>query len=101
MPHIDLDDVRSSLRSAMWRDVGIVRDAAELQRALEHMAFWSGYVLHRQFGAPRDWRIQNMLTLAELITRVALDRQESRGTHSRSDFPDMVEPATHSTVRST
>ena len=97
---IDLDDVRSSLRSAMWRDVGIVRNEAGLQRTIERMDFWSGYVLQRQFAAPRDWRIQNMLTLAELITRVALDRQESRGTHSRYDFPDMAEPATHSTVRS-
>ncbi len=97
---IDLDDVRSSLRSAMWRDVGIVRNEVGLRRALDRMAFWSGYVLHRQFTVPRDWRIQNMLTLAEQITRMALQRQESRGTHSRYDFPDTADTATHSTVRS-
>jgi L-aspartate oxidase len=96
---IDLDDVRSSLRSAMWRDVGIVRWAGGLRRAIERMDFWSGYVLHRQFEAPRDWRIQNMLTLAELITRMALEREESRGVHFRSDFPDLAEPARHSAVR--
>ncbi len=96
---IDLDDVRSSLRSAMWREVGIVREAGELRRALQQMQFWSGYVLGRRFDAPRGWRVQNMLTVAELITQVALAREESRGVHFRSDFPEPAEPPKHSLIR--
>ncbi len=97
---IDLADVRSSLRSAMWRNVGIIRDAQGLSRALERIEFWAGYVLQRQFKNPRGWRIQNMLTVAELIARVALEREESRGVHFRSDFPLMQDgPPRHSTAR--
>ncbi len=96
---IDLDDVRSSLRSAMWRDVGIVRSAQPLGRALERIRFWSGYVLERQFESLRGWRVQNMLTLAELIARAALAREESRGVHFRSDFPEPAGEARHSAVR--
>ena len=97
---IDLDDVRSSLRSAMWRNVGIVREAQGLERALERIEFWSGYVLDRQFDSPRGWRIQNMLIIADLITKVALARKESRGVHFRSDFPKLGKEPQHSTVRS-
>ena len=96
---IDLDDVRNSLRSAMWRNVGIVRDAQGLHRTLGRTKFWSGYVLARQFENPRGWRIQNMLTLADLITQVALEREESRGAHFRSDFPTPCEEARHSIIR--
>jgi len=96
---IDLDDVRSSLRSAMWRDAGIVRAADGLERTLEQIEFWSGYVLNRRFDAPRGWRIQNMLTIADLIAKAALERKESRGVHFRSDFPEPVEPPAHSIAR--
>ncbi len=96
---IDLDDVQSSLRSAMWRNVGIIREAQGLGRALERVRFWSGYVFHRQFDSPRGWRVQNMLTLAELITRAALEREESRGVHFRSDFPQAKDPPRHTVAR--
>jgi L-aspartate oxidase len=96
---IDLDDVRSSLRSTMWRNAGIVRDEQKLTRAVERTGFWSGYVLEREFDAPRGWRVQNMLTLANLIARVALDRRESRGVHFRSDFPDADQNPRHSVIR--
>jgi succinate dehydrogenase/fumarate reductase flavoprotein subunit len=34
------------------------------------------------------WRSLNLLTVAELIVRAALRRQESRGGHFRQDFPE-------------
>ena len=96
---IDVDDVRNSLRSAMWRDAGIIRTGDGLERLLEQVEFWSGYVLHRRFDAPRGWRIQNMLTIADLIVKAALEREESRGVHFRSDFPEPAEPPGHSIAR--
>ena len=33
--------------------------------------------------------LQNMLTIAEAVTQSALARRESRGAHSRIDFPDL------------
>jgi len=96
---LDLGDLRSSLRSIMWRNAGIVRDAAALSRTLERVAFWSGYVLDASLDAPRGWRIQNMLTLAGLIAQAALEREESRGVHFRSDFPKRLDVARHTVVR--
>lgn len=84
---LDLADVRNALRSLMWRRVGITRDAAGLREAAEQVAFWCGYALPRAFDEPAGWTLQNMLTLAPLMIDAALRREESRGVHTRSDFP--------------
>ena len=73
--------------------------ASALSRTLERVAFWSGYVLDASLDAPRGWRIQNMLTLAGLIAQAALEREESRGVHFRSDFPKRLDVARHTVVR--
>jgi len=84
---LDLSDIRSSLRSAMWRNVGIERVGARMQDVLGMFDFWNRYALERVFDAPEGWELQNMLTLGRLITQAALARIESRGTHARGDFP--------------
>jgi L-aspartate oxidase len=47
------------------------------------------YVLPRQFNRPDGWELQNMLIVAQLMIQAALTREESRGVHFRSDFPDL------------
>ena len=84
---LDLVDIRNSLKSLMWRNVGIRRDAAGLTEAVETIHRWRSYVLNRQFADPVGWQLQNMLCVAELMIRAALDRQESRGVHLRVDYP--------------
>jgi L-aspartate oxidase len=88
-PHeqLDLLDIRNSLRSLMWRAAGVERDAATLQEAAEDIAGWRRYVLARQFTSPAGWELQNMLLLARLMIAAALERQESRGVHLRTDYP--------------
>ena len=49
---------------------------------------WCRYVLVRQFAEPDGWELQNMLIVARFIIRAALQREESRGVHLRTDFPD-------------
>ena len=39
------------------------------------------------FDDPGGWAIQNMLTVARLMIAAASERTESRGVHSRADFP--------------
>lgn len=85
---LDLDDVRSSLRSVMWRNVGIVRASARLSDVTEMFDFWSRYVLDKIFDEPRGWETQNMLLIGALVTRSALWRKESRGCHARTDSPE-------------
>ena len=85
---LDLADVRNALRALMWRRVGIVREGASLSEALEQVEFWCGYALPRVFHEPAGWTLQNMLTVARLMIEAARAREESRGVHTRSDFPE-------------
>ncbi len=84
---LDLADVRSSLRSAMWRNVGIERSSTKLSDMLEMFAFWGRYAFDSVFDEPMGWETQNMLTSARLMVVAALARNESRGTHTRLDRP--------------
>lgn len=86
--HLDLGDIREALRSLMWRLVGISRDRAGLDQAAERVDYWSGYVLPASFSDPAGWELQNMLLVARLMIASARIREESRGVHFRSDFPE-------------
>ena len=97
---LDVTDVKSSLRSVMWRNVGIERDGERLTETREIIAFWCRYVMDKSFlpvAGPDDssvtqaiaaWELQNMLTAAYLVTSAASTRTESRGTHFRLDYPE-------------
>ncbi len=84
---LDVADVTNSLRALMVRKMGIVRDRAGLNDADYDIGFWCRYVLGREFDSRAGWELQNLLTVARLMTTAALEREESRGTHYRSDFP--------------
>ncbi len=84
---LDLADIRNSLRSLMWRHVGVERSGDSLAEALDTVEGWCRYVLPRQFGDPQGWQLQNMLEVARLMILSALERQETRGVHVRRDFP--------------
>jgi L-aspartate oxidase len=84
---LDVADITNSLRSLMVRKMGIVRDRAGLLEAERAVSFWCHYVLGREFDAQAGWELQNLLTIARLMIWAALQREESRGVHYRSDFP--------------
>jgi len=84
---LDLADIRNSLKSLMWRNVGVRRDEEVLAEAVENIERWSHYVLASQFSDPTGWELQNMLCVARLMIHAALARRETRGCHVRSDFP--------------
>ncbi|MCC6971047.1 MAG: L-aspartate oxidase [Phycisphaerales bacterium] len=88
---LDLADVRSSLRSAMWRNVGVERTGAKLRDVADMLDFWGRYTLDKIFDEPMGWETQNMLLVAAVMARSALWREESRGCHARTDFPEQVE----------
>jgi len=88
---LDLADVRSSLRSVMWRHVGIMRDGPRLAEVGEMFDFWARYTLDKIFDDLTGWQTQNMLRVGALITRAAQWRKESRGTHYRTDYPQTAE----------
>jgi len=81
------DDLLYSLKSLMWRQVGLGRDARGLEDARARIGFWHHYLLRAPLRERSTCELANMLTVAALMTQAALWRQESRGTHFRSDFP--------------
>lgn len=83
-----IDDVANSLSSEMWRDAGIARDRDGLTSALQQIEFWDRYVGPREFTGPKGWELQNLLLVARLVVKSALAREESRGVHYRTDFPE-------------
>lgn len=92
---LDITDVKSSLRSVMWRNAGIERTGQRLAETSEIVAFWSRYVIDKIFAPGKSaisptagWELQNMLTVCALIAAAAGVRTESRGAHYRVDFPD-------------
>jgi L-aspartate oxidase len=84
---LDLADIRNSLRAVMWRHVGVERTGDSLAEALVTVEGWCRYVLPRQFADPQGWQLQNMLEVARLMIRGAIDRAETRGVHFRADHP--------------
>ena len=84
---LDLADIRNSLKSLMWRNAGVRRDREGLLEAQENIDRWCRYVLARQFADPQGWELQNLLTVARIVITAALEREETRGVHLRTDFP--------------
>ncbi len=84
---LDVADLTNALRALMVRKMGIVRDRGRLTEAEHDVEFWCRYVLVREFDTKAGWELQNLLTVARLMIAAALAREESRGTHYRSDFP--------------
>lgn len=84
---LDLTDVKSSLRSAMWRNVGIERAEPKLSGVIDMIDFWARYTLDKIFDDPAGWETQNLLLVGALVARSAAWREESRGCHARADFP--------------
>jgi L-aspartate oxidase len=87
---IDVPDARE-IQALMWQRVGLFRDRAGLEAALSRLepeartveaAIRDGGVLDK---AGR--RAASLLTVARLIARAALRREESRGAHYRADYP--------------
>jgi succinate dehydrogenase/fumarate reductase flavoprotein subunit len=88
--------LRRELESMMWEKVGIVRSEAGLEEALGAL----GTLVERAqrvkaAGNPEfnlEWaeaiNLANLTVVAEMVTRSALYRRESRGAHYRSDWPE-------------
>jgi L-aspartate oxidase len=78
----DLD--AHAVRDLMWRCAGLFRDRDGLSRALTALDAAAALALPETADAARR---RNLVTVARLIARAALRREESRGGHFRSDYP--------------
>ena len=86
-PRIHLDDMLYSLKSLMWRQVGLKRTRDGLVEAFDRIGFWNHYLVRSGIRTTRACELANMLLVSALVTCAALERTESRGTHYRTDHP--------------
>jgi succinate dehydrogenase / fumarate reductase flavoprotein subunit len=89
-------DIANELKEVMFDDVGVYRTERGMRLAIEKLA-----ELRRRFNDVRvtdtgsifntellnNWEVGNMLDVADVVAACALNRQETRGGHSREDFP--------------
>jgi succinate dehydrogenase flavoprotein subunit len=87
--------VQQALQNVMQDLVGIIRNESELELALKEIAELERRIAqvsvegHRQYNP--GWHLaldlNNMLLVSEAVARAALERKESRGGHTRDDYP--------------
>jgi L-aspartate oxidase len=75
----------TKIRDIMWREVGILRSGKELAEAIKQLEALEPLKSEEPGRAGHELR--NLHALALLIARSGLMREESRGSHYRSDFP--------------
>jgi len=85
----ELDNLEAELRKDMWNYVGIIRNEKDLKfmlGALQHMEKGIDDLNENEISV-RFLELKNMALVSKLITKAALVRKESRGTHYREDYP--------------
>jgi succinate dehydrogenase / fumarate reductase flavoprotein subunit len=90
-------EVHAALQELMTDQVGLIRNEGELQGALAQLdklraraaqvSAEGGRAYNPGWHLAQDLR--NMLLVSDCVAQSALERQESRGGHTRSDYPEM------------
>jgi len=95
---VDIYPIRDEIKNLMWEKVGVVRDAKNLQEAMNRLEELremadQAYVFNRTlFRYNMEWNeiinTINWITVARMVSKSASLRTESRGSHYRSDFKE-------------
>jgi fumarate reductase flavoprotein subunit len=102
-PAGDVNRLREALLELMWNDVGIIRERAGMERALARLDALEDELMDtgladgdRAFNLTwHDWlNLKSQIEISRAVTRAALKRENSRGAHFRSDFPEPGDLAT-------
>jgi succinate dehydrogenase flavoprotein subunit len=87
--------IHADLQECMQSLVGIIRTQGELKKALEEMTVFRQRLGRVRAGGGREFNpawhlaldLHSLLTVSEAVTLGALERKESRGGHTREDYP--------------
>jgi len=89
--------IRSQIQQVMQENAGIIREASKLRKGIKKISelektLYSKNSVLKSFknyeNVVSTWEVKSALVVCEAVLRSASIRQESRGAHYRSDFPD-------------
>ncbi|MBX4196805.1 FAD-binding protein [Candidatus Pacearchaeota archaeon] len=86
--------LKKNIQKIMWKDCGVVREGKKMKQALREISslkdstFSTGRNLKMNEKLIAALDVRNMFPTCDMILRSALFREESRGAHYRSDFPE-------------
>jgi len=89
-------EIKKELEEVMWKNVAIIRNEEDLKVALKRINELKGMLKDMRVSGVLSYNndlldaleVSKMLDVAELVTKSALLRRESRGAHYREDFPE-------------
>jgi L-aspartate oxidase len=85
------EKIKKELQQKMSDQAGILRNKTELRQLLDWLNKKSDYYNQKVMlnnWSQQSWEVKNLFLIARLMLQAALKRQESRGAHYRSYFPD-------------
>jgi succinate dehydrogenase / fumarate reductase flavoprotein subunit len=103
-------DLSNEMKKVMFSEVGIYRDGSAMEDAIDRIQELKEKYKHVKVSDTgkifntellNAWELGNMLDIAEVVAMSALNRTESRGGHSREDYPnrDDVNWLKHTLIR--
>jgi L-aspartate oxidase len=78
----------SALQTLHWNKVSIIRNREGLSQAANELAAWQ-----KMLPQPADrpsYELSNLIMTGRLVTEAAIKREESRGAHFRTDYPESL-----------
>src|SRR5262249_3827065 len=84
----DPDDVRGALQGLMSADCGVVRDADDLQLAADTLADLARIAHDFPARSTASYEVIDLLRVSRAIVASAKQRTESRGAHTRREYPE-------------
>ncbi len=94
----NIHELRRALQDVMWDDVGVIRTADGMTRALDRLDGIESALMETGVAGGslafnltwHDWlNMRSLVDISKIITRAGLARENSRGAHYREDFPNV------------
>lgn len=96
---INVAQIKAELQQTMWDLVGVERCEKDMRKAYEKIVeLQKAFKYKDKCSTFDEYELRNLLCVAKIITTLALERRESRGGHYRTDYPNPLETAQHSTL---